>query len=143
MNFRYLEFLSAALVATCMANGAGAQDKTPDLTGTWICPHTIAIVVGSNPHKPGQSGITYSDVNSKIVIEEQKDRRFVGRVETSFRTERLVGVIAPDFENGAMVDEDGSYTYEVHDANTLEICYSHVLPDTRVVTCNNFTRTTK
>ena len=56
------------------------------------------------------------------------------------RTEQFIGAIAPDLENGIMVDEDGFYDFEIHDANTLEVCYAHIRPDGRLAACENLTR---
>lgn len=39
-----------------------------------------------------------------------------------------------------MVDDDGVYQLEIHDANTLEVCYAHITPDSRLAGCGELTR---
>ena len=130
--------LLAIIVSGVVAGAAQAQD-IPDLTGTWTG-RGIGVAIGPNPHASGTTGTTFPEVDFTVVIERQQDRRFVGSIASGERKEVIAGVIAPDLDEGVMVDEDGYYDFEIDDANTLELCYQHNTPDSRLAACYRLTR---
>ena len=34
-----------------------------------------------------------------------------------------------------MLDDDGQYQFNLTDADTLEVCYDHLKPDSKVIAC--------
>lgn len=79
--------MSFAVVVTGIATGAAAEENVPDLRGRWLSAGE-AVVIGEDPHVPGQSGVSYTMIKSAesdggvFIIEEQNGLRFAGRFES-------------------------------------------------------------
>jgi len=127
------------LIVSGVTVGAARAQDIPDLKGTWTGLGT-GVAIGPSPYVAGSEGVHFPDVEFTIVIEQQKDRRFVGQIEAAGRKETIVGVIAPDLDEGVMVDADGYYNFELDDADTIELCYQHNLADSKLASCYRLTR---
>ncbi|ANY83858.1 hypothetical protein BB934_37210 (plasmid) [Microvirga ossetica] len=68
-------------------------------------------------------------------ITEQKGNVFAGTSGAGTFSETLIGAISPDNRSGVMSDDDGQYTFTIRDSNTLDICYQHSFPTSRVAAC--------
>ena len=76
-----------------------------------------------------------------VRIEGQEGRRVWGNISSSQRVgERLIGSIAADNKAVYFVSGEGYIDGVVVDANTMDICYRHVLPGSAVVACNQWVR---
>jgi hypothetical protein len=87
-------------------------------------------------------GVNFSsDVREfTFVIKEQQGNRFSGESTDGKRTERIIGGISPDNRSGIVLDDDGQYLFTIRDNNTLDACYSHSNPKSKVVSCYSWIR---
>lgn len=119
-----------------------AAQEIPDLVGTWKGA-TTAVHVGSNPYRAtGQEGVTFSSdpIEFTYTISEQQDGRFAGEMSGGTNRETIIGALRPDNQGGVMLDNDGQYHFTLRDPNTIDLCYSHLNPSSRVVACWTVTR---
>ena len=102
-----------------------------------------AAVVGSSPYFPsaaqGEPWFT-EPLEFTITIKTQKTNRFVGELTDGKRTEKLVGAISPNNLGGIILDDDGQYVFTIRDIETLDVCYSHTTPSSKVVACYPWTK---
>jgi|GEM_PF-3486303 len=132
-----------ALVLLAFAGPAFAQQPPPNLVGTWKAVSPGAAVVGANPYHPGatQAEPHFTDpIEFTITINEQKANRFTGKLTDGKRTENLIGAISPNNLVGVMLDDDGQYVFTIRDIETLDVCYSHTTPASKVAACFPWTR---
>jgi hypothetical protein len=132
---RALHYLCIAAIVA-IPQIAAAQ-SVPTLVGTWKGT-AYAVSVGSNPYrKPSTRGPNFppEPLEFTFVIKEQHDNRFSGTSTGGTRTETLIGAISPDGKSGAVLDDDGEYLFTVRDNDTLDTCYRHRTPTSRVVAC--------
>lgn len=118
------------------ASGARAQEP-PNLIGTWKG-STQAVYIGSNPYRVAEkAGPNFSTtlIEFTYSITEQKGNVFAGTSGAGTFSETLIGAISPDNRSGVMSDDDGQYTFTIRDRNTLDICYQHSFPTSRVAAC--------
>ena len=54
--------------------------------------------------------------------------------------ETLAGAISVDGKRFVFVDEDGTFSGTIVDADTLDYCYTHVTPTDRAVACGLLVR---
>jgi hypothetical protein len=113
-----------------------------DLRGTWVPGEGAHIVEGPTKHQesgtvPVAGHDTLRTHTSKFVFqfERQEGRMFWGYHASAKVTETLIGTISVDGKRFVMVDEDGTFTGTVVDADTLDYCYTHVSPTNRAVAC--------
>ena len=128
-----------AMGAVCEPTWA---QNAPNLVGTWKGT-TQAIHVGVNPYRsPASSTPVFSSSTMEfaITIVEQKDNRIIGKKTSGERSETLIGAISPNNQNGVMLDEDGQYLFTIRDPNTLDVCYNHLNPTSKVVACYSWKR---
>ncbi len=132
----------AALLIGCVSVPAVAQDL-PNLIGTWKG-SAEAVHVGPTPYRPaGEAGVTFSadPIEFTYRITEQKDHRFAGEMSGGTGTETIIGSLRHGNEDGIMLDADGQYQFTLRDSDTMDLCYSHLNPTSRVVACWTVTRT--
>ena len=125
-----------------LSGAAGAAEDWPDLRGTWSGPAT-AVMVGATPYRPSdQPGVQFG--NDEIVftyeITEQQGNRFAGRMSSGNRTETIIGGLRANRRDGMMLDDDGYYDLTVTGPDTMDLCYGHNQPGSRVVACWTVTR---
>jgi hypothetical protein len=129
-------FLSAALSLAISVLPAVAQD-IPNLVGTWKGT-AYAVHIGSNPYRVAQGkGPNFPDngIEFTYVISEQHGNRFAGEMSAGKFTETIIGALQPDNKGGVMLDDDGKYLISLVDADTMDICYTHQFPTSRVAAC--------
>ena len=132
-----------ALALLVLGGPAFAQQTPPNLVGTWKAVSPGAAVVGGNPYHPGatQAEPHFTEpLEFTITIGEQKGNRFTGKLTDGKRTERLIGAISPTNLGGVVVDDDGQYHFTIRNLDTLDVCYSHMTPASKVVACFPWTR---
>src|SRR5215204_263000 len=108
--------------------------------------HRLAVHIGSNPYRAAErNGPNFppNGIEFTYSITEQQGNRFAGTSTNGKFTETLIGAISPDNRSGIILDDDGKYTFTVRDADTLDICYRHSFPTSRVVGCWPLTRSTR
>ncbi len=137
MQIRLSILFAAALLAA--APHRALADGIPNLTGTWKGTVDSAIHVGSTPDRAAKDGKAVTFATEAIVftftISEQQGARFAGEMSTDKRSETLIGHLMPDNRNGMMLDDDGQYAITLRDAGTMDVCYSHSKPDSKVIAC--------
>ncbi|MGE3743588.1 MAG: hypothetical protein AB7I59_29285 [Geminicoccaceae bacterium] len=127
---------AAAAAALLLAGNARAEDP-PDLVGTWKGT-AYAVHIGSNPYRVAEkAGPNFPDngIEFTYTITEQHGNRFGGSMSGGKYSETLIGAIGPDNKSGVMLDDDGEYSLTIRDADTLDTCYRHSFPTSRVVAC--------
>jgi hypothetical protein len=55
--------------------------------------------------------------------------------------ETIIGTLAPNAHTAVMLDDDGQYSMTLVDLNTIDMCYSHLYPTSKVVACFRAKRT--
>ncbi len=126
----------AGMAAFALASTAGAQD-IPNLVGTWKGDAT-AVHIGPNPYRlPDGNKPTFGDniVQFTYVVKEQRDSRFAGETEGKFKEIFIGALQPPDFRSGVFLDEDGEYPFTLRDPQTMDFCYRHLYPTSKVVAC--------
>jgi hypothetical protein len=74
------------------------------------------------------------------VIKEQDGARFAGETEGKF-VETIIGSLKPpEYRSGIFLDNDGQYEFTLRDENTIDMCYWHLYPASKVVSCWTITR---
>ena len=131
-----------ALFGLAVAALPAAADEIPNLVGTWKG-MAKAVHVGPTPYRVAEgNGPTFgsNEIEFVYVVKEQQDSRFAGETVGKF-TETFVGALAPPaYRTGVFVDEDGSYDFTLRDPATIDLCYHHVYPTSKVVACFTLTK---
>jgi hypothetical protein len=120
-----------------------AQQPPPNLVGTWKGVSPGGAVMGASPyHQGAQRAEPYftEPLEFTITISEQKANRFTGKLTDGKRTENFIGAISPNNLVGVMLDDDGQYVFTIRDIETLDVCYSHATPGSKVVACYPWTK---
>jgi hypothetical protein len=135
----------AALVAAASAGGAqpaAAQGTIPDLVGTWRGT-AQAVMVGHTPYRARQGeGAHFADAQVEFTyrITRQQGNRFIGELTAGERQETVIGAIQGDHRGGLMLDDDGQYAFTLRGPDSIDLCYAHSYPPSRVVACFTLTR---
>ena len=80
------------------------------------------------------------EVEFTFTIKEQQGNDFIGQVSSKARTEDLIGSISPDLQNAVAVDDDGHYAFDIRSADVIDVCYFHVIKESRLTTCYTINR---
>jgi hypothetical protein len=120
---------------------SGAQD-IPNLVGTWKG-ETQAVHIGPNPYRvPDTNGPNFPDnfIEFTYVVKQQEGTRFAGETEGKF-TETFIGMLKPpEYRSGIFIDNDGQYDFTLRDDTTIDMCYWHQYPTSKVVACWTLTK---
>ena len=68
-------------------------------------------------------------------FERQEGRTFWGVLSSAKVSEKLIGAISVDGKRFVMADEDGTFNGTVVNNDTLDYCYTHIMPTNRAVAC--------
>lgn len=136
MSLRLAALTAASLLVLSLPVQA---DEVPNMVGTWTGTVDSAVMVGNTPDRtaePGQA-FTFSStpIDFTFSIEQQQGARFGGKMSNAKRSETLIGHLSPDHKSGMMLDDDGSYVFTLSDTNTMQVCYDHSKPDSKVIAC--------
>jgi hypothetical protein len=120
-----------------------AAQGAPDLVGTWRG-RAYGAHIGPNPYRvPEREGVNFPEnaLEFTYTITRQEGNRFAGEVSggTAHR-ETLIGALQPDNRGGIMLDDDGQHTFTLRDPNTMDLCYHHSYPSSKIVACYAITR---
>ena len=130
-------FAVLSLVLALSSLPARAQE-VPSLVGTWKGT-AQAVTLGANPYREStqqQTPIFSSrEIEFTFTITEQKGNRFSGSSSDGNRRETLIGALSPNNQGGIILDDDGQYLFTVRDRDTLDACYFHLNPSSKVVAC--------
>jgi hypothetical protein len=125
---------------------AAAKPVVPNLKGTWVGKGEAIVDGPAGHHPPGAAGKTAGTYRLReetftVRIEGQDGKRVWGSFSSPQRAaERLIGSVAADNKTVYFVTGEGYIDGVVTDANTMDICYRHVLPGSAVVACNQWVR---
>jgi hypothetical protein len=133
LKFRTM-LMSAALAALATAPTL-AQDA-PNLVGTWKG-NALAVHIGATPYRGADnSNVQFGNaIEYTYTITEQRGQRFSGKMSGGRFSETIIGALATDNRTGMMLDDDGQYHLTLVDLNTIDICYAHLYPTSKVVAC--------
>ena len=130
------------VLAALTAVPASAETAIPDLRGTWTGESESIVLGGANPHhatgtpapEPRFSGIAFT-----MTIDKQDGRRFSGKFTSARTSDTIIAVLS---RSGSiyMVDDDGYTVGTMLAPNRMELCYMHLAPATRVVSCTEMTK---
>jgi hypothetical protein len=67
--------------------------------------------------------------------------RFTGTTAGGRYSETIIGMLAPNNRTAVALDNDGQNMMTLVDANTIDVCYSHLYPTSKVVACFQLKRT--
>lgn len=130
----------SALTATLIVISLPAlAEDAPSIVGKWTGRVQGAVMVGNTPDRTAEPGktITFSNeaIDFTLDITEQQGARFGGIMSNAKRSEPLIGHFYPGNRSGLMLDDDGRYLFNLVDADTIEVCYDHLKPDSKVIAC--------
>lgn len=127
--------LLSAAVAGFVTTPALAQD-VPNLVGTWKA-SALAVHIGATPYRGADSSnVQFGNaIEYTYTITEQRGQRFTGKMSGGRFSETIIGALAPDNRTGMMLDDDGQYRLTLIDPNTIDMCYTHLYPTSKVVAC--------
>ena len=79
------------------------------------------------------SRVTTQQHTSPFVFrfEGQEGRTFWGALSSTQVSEKLIGALSVDGKRFVIADEDGTFDGAVADNDTLDYCYTHVIPPDR------------
>jgi hypothetical protein len=133
---KFLAASSVAATAVLLSLPASAQEPM-NFVGTWKGMAT-AVHIGSNPYRMAEKNgpnLPSNVIEFTYTVTEQSGNRFAGQATNGKFTETIIGAVQTDNARGIILDDDGQYLFTVKDANTLETCYNHSFPTSRVVGC--------
>jgi len=134
--------LAAFSLLAFLAAAPAAAQEVPNLVGTWKGT-TYAVHIGANPYRVAQgNAVMFPEnlVEFTYVITEQHGSRFAGEMSGGNFKETVIGMLRPDNGGGIILDDDGRYDFVLRDANTIEWCYAHSYPTSKVLACWTSTR---
>lgn len=137
-----LDRRALVLLPFLLAATPALGDEIPNLVGTWKAT-AYAVHLGSNPYRPTEgTGANFPEaaLEFTFIVSEQHDRRFAGELNGGDFKETFIGMLQPDNGGGIILDEDGRYDFTLRDANTIESCYAHSYPKSKVVACYSLIR---
>lgn len=136
--------LSALAAVLCAATGSlvvagpASAQTPPNLVGTWKG-MAQAVGIGSNPYRvPDGPGPVFFDKQVEFTynITNQEGARFFGNMSSGTGTETIIGGLqAPNYNSGVFLDDDGRYSFTLRDPTTIDLCYDHQYPKSKVVAC--------
>ncbi len=117
---------AALVVSIMLASAPALAQDTVSLVGTWTGPRErIAKVEG------------WRDGTATLVITEQKGLTFTGHLSRTYETsdvkENLWGALTPGGNLIVGSDDEGIYSFDLVDPNTLDYCYVESAPSPRAV----------
>jgi len=128
----------AALIA--FAGTANTQDY-PDLKGTWT--GTVdAVSTRSNPASvlgEGKPVVDFAQVPVEVVIDRQKDRRFVGTISGGDWSKHFVGGLVTG-DTFVWAEPDGHVQGRLVGGDTLDYCYVESRDHRQMTACARVTR---
>ena len=131
--------LLSLLIGLGFVISAWAQTP-PNMIGTWtsIVSYTV---MGSGSHHQSNSAkdneIYFDKKLVTMVIDRQEGINFAGTISSKDYKEVILGAIALDYQGGVLVDSDGTATFKIIDANTMQNCYVQMAKP-KVASCQEF-----
>ncbi len=136
-----------ALALLVTGSGVALAQQTLDVKGSWTPTEGAHMVEGPTRHQksgtetvPGQTDLKRDTSKFVFRFDGQDGRTFWGTLSSAKVTEKLMGALSVDGKRFVMVDEDGTFSGNVVDNNTLDYCYTHVAPTNRAVACGLLVR---
>lgn len=119
-------------------SGVAQAQEPPNLVGVWKGT-SLAVGSGSTPYRVLEgSGPVFFDQSMEFTytITEQKDARFIGKMNSGKVSENVMGSFQPPaYTGGVILDDDGRYNFTMRDASTMDLCYEHLYPKSKVIAC--------
>ena len=133
-------FVWGVAVSLLGMSQAAIADEMPNMVGTWKGNYT-GVHVGATPYRKAETGVHFGkEIEFVLVIAEQHGRDFAGELKVGKKTETVIGSIQPDNKGGIMLDNDGQYFFTIVDSNSIDNCYLHTTPSSKVTGCARMTR---
>lgn len=136
---------SLSIVSVCLAligllalpPAVRAEEGWPDLEGVWT--GTVkAVQLGPTPYRPNdKEGVHFSDeaLTFTFDITEQHDNRFAGTMQARGGSETILGAMRANKRDGLIQNANGIHEFTLVDPDTIDLCYQHNIPNSRVVAC--------
>jgi hypothetical protein len=143
--------LKLSIAAILITPALAFAQSPPKLLGTWTGISNSAVFGAGNFH-PTEAGkektVRFRSVEFVMVIDKEEGRNFVGSIGATNnkhstdvkRKEMLMGAYAKDMKSGVMVNETGSFTFELINPKNLEICYTQVIASPKLASCMELTK---
>jgi len=120
-----MKLFALASVVALSAGSAHAADGI-SLLGTWV---------GARERLSRDDG--YRNGTATLVVTEQKGRTFAGHLDRANPSgdvkENLWGSFTPNGRIIVAADDEGFYSFDLIDTNTLDYCYAEAGPSPRAV----------
>jgi hypothetical protein len=140
-----MRFAWIAMAAALFAGAAAAQTAQPafDMKGTWTGTNMGLVDGGPATHHP--SGVQMAPAGPYRLhtqkftykFDGQDGRHFWGTMSSESRANiRMLGALSVNGKSIYMVSKEGYLDGEIIDADTIEMCYRHALPESAVIGCN-------
>jgi hypothetical protein len=138
-------FACIVLAAALFSGTAAAQTTQPafDMKGAWTGTNVGLVDGGPATHHPPGAQTTaagpYRLHTQKFTykFDGQDGRQFWGTMSSESRANiRMLGALSANGKSIYMVSKEGYLDGEIIDADTIEMCYRHALPDSAVIGCN-------
>ena len=104
--------------------------NAPNMIGTWTGTFTNTVMGTAAhhvvPNKKDDEIYFNKNIPFNLVIDRQEQGSFSGTLSTAKHKEVILGAIAPDLHGGVMVDGDGTHSFKIIDANTIQNCYVQI-----------------
>ena len=131
-----LKLPSIILLAALLATPAMADTAIPDLRGTWKGDSESIVMGGGSPHHSAAQAAEpeFRSVSFTMTVTRQEGRRFVATFSSPKHTETIIGIVS---RAGTIhvVDDDGFDTATLLAPDRMEMCYQHLSPAARIVSC--------
>ena len=102
------------------------------------------MIIGPTPYRvPEGTGPNFPEAKITFTYEitEPQGTRFAGTMSGGKFSETIIGALKPRaYDAGIFIDVDGQYAFTLRDANTIDVCYSHLYPNSHAVSCFTLTR---
>ena len=139
--------MSMALAVLLAGVAVARAQPAIDMKGSWTPTEGAHMIDGPTKHHesgtervPGQDRLERHTSKFTFHFDGQDGRTFWGTHASAKVKETLMGVLSVDGKRFVMVDEDGTFSGEVVDNDTLDYCYTHVTPTNRAVACGLLVR---
>lgn len=138
-----IRLYSVVLFVTAASfSAASADEKIPQLTGTWKGTNSGGARYGVISHGKPLEVPTFTEPTQQwtLVIEKQEGRGLIGTYSGSTKVEKMLGAIRADNKTIVFSDEDTLHNAVLLDENKLELCGQEAKEDEIIAVCWLFER---
>lgn len=118
------------LLASLLFSSVAFAQNSSDIVGTWRGVSNSA-VYGAGLHHASSGAkekeVRFRNVAYTLVIAKAKGRNFDGFISSDSHKELVLGAFKNNYQRGVMVNEHGTFSFELINPKTLEICFTQVV----------------